>query len=72
MKRTIVQEGKRNSEGGTPPGAVTPATQEASSEPQTIEENRRSVDDLEKGLSDDDDAGLDTKDESGQENAKRS
>ena len=70
MKRTIVKEGKRNSDGETPP--VTPTTEEAGSEPQTVEEKRRPASDLEKGLDDGDDASVDVKDESGQEYPKKS
>jgi len=63
MKRTIVKEGKRNSDGGISPDAATPTTQVASDESKTIEEKRRSASDLEKGLDDGDDASVDVKDE---------
>jgi len=68
MKRTIVQEGRKNGEGGTPSGAVMPATQVAGGDPldtpQTIEEERkRSVSDLEGGLNESEDGSKDVKDE---------
>lgn len=68
MKRTIVQEGRKNGEGGTPSGAVTPATQVAGRDPldtpQTIEEERkRPVSDIEKGLNESEDGSEDVKDE---------
>ena len=60
MKRTIVQEGKRNRDGGTPPDAVTPTTPAGSGEhsdtPQSMNEKReRSVSHLEKGLNESED-----------------
>ena len=68
MKRTVVKEGRKNSEAGTPPDAVTPTTQVAGSDPsdtpQTIEEERkRSANDLEKGLNGSEDGSADVKDE---------
>lgn len=57
MKRTIVQEGRKTSEGETPSGAITPVTREASppsEKPRTIEEERKaSASDIEKGFSED-------------------
>lgn len=68
IKRIIVKEGRRISDGGTPSGTATPVTQEASSgspeKPQTIEEERRgSASDLEKGLNESEDGTKDGKDE---------
>jgi hypothetical protein len=68
MKRTIVKEGRKNSESEASSGTVTPVTQVASSgppdTPQTIEEKRRSsVSDLEKGLNGSEDGNADVKDE---------
>jgi len=64
MKRTIVKEGRRASDGGTPSGAATPDTQKAGSGPQTIEEERRgSTSDVEKGLNESEDGTVDVRDE---------
>ena len=64
MKRTIVKEGRRASDGGTPSGDATPVAQKAGSEPQTIGEERRgSTSDLEKGLNESEDGTVDVKDE---------
>lgn len=66
MKRTIVQEGRKTSDGETPSGAVSLVTQEASSEPsggqETVEEKRRTpVSDVEKGLNKSEEGTLDVK-----------
>jgi len=68
MKRTIVQEGKRTEDGETPPGAVTPATQEVDNEqsekPRTVEEERRTTaSDIEKGSHGSEDEAVDVKHE---------
>lgn len=68
MKRTIVKEGRENSDSETPSGAVTPTITEADGErsdtPQAIDEKRkRSVSDLEKGLNGNEDGTVDVKDE---------
>jgi hypothetical protein len=69
LKRTIVQEGRKTSDGETPSGAFTPVTREASGQPsedpQTVEEEKRriSASDLEKGLNEGEDATVDAKDE---------
>jgi len=60
MKRIVVQEGRRTSEGETPSGAVTPATQEAddaaTEKPRTVEEEHRTAaGDLEKGSNESED-----------------
>lgn len=69
MKRIIVQEGKGNSDSGTPPGTVTPTSPvdggEHSDTPQAIDEKRRSVSDLEKGLNGSEDGTVDIKGEKG-------
>ena len=71
MKRTIVKEGKKNSDGETPSDAVTPTTPaagvEPSDTPETIEEERkRSVSDLEKGSNGSEDGTVGVKDETGE------
>ena len=79
MKRTIVQEGKRNSGDGTPPDTATPTTPVGSGErsdaPQGIDEKReRSVSDLEKGLNGSEDETVDVKgekDDTGEEYVKK-
>jgi len=67
MKRTIVQEGKKSSDGETSSGAVTPTTQVTSvaqsEDPQPIEEKRRSANDIEKGLNESRGGSVDLKDE---------
>ena len=76
MKRTIVKEGRRTSDGGTPSGAITPVSEEADSKvsenPQTVEEERRrSASDIEKGLNESEDGTMDVKDEIGDEYVKK-
>jgi len=61
IKRTIVQEGRKTSEGETPSGAATSATQEAddaaAEKPRTVEEERRTAaSDLERGSNTSEDA----------------
>jgi len=68
MKRTIVKEGRKNSDAGTPASAVTLVTPAASNDPpgtpQIVEENREiSASDLEKGLSGSDEGSADVKDD---------
>ena len=68
MKRTIIQEGRKNSGVGTPASAVTLVTQAVSNDPpgtpQTVEEKRESsASDLEKGLSGSDDGNADERGE---------
>ena len=68
MKRTIVQEGKRTEDGETPSRAITPATQEVDNElsdnPQTVEQERRTIaSDLEKGSNESEDGPVDVKHE---------
>ena len=80
IKRTVVKEGRKNSDIGTPASAVTLVTPAVSSDPpgtpQTVEENREiSASDLERGLSGGDDGSVDVKDdekdEIEEEHAKR-
>lgn len=80
IKRTVVKEGRKNSDIGTPASAVTLVTPAVSSDPpstpQTAEENREiSASDLERGLSGGDDGSVDVKDdekdEIEEEHAKR-
>ena len=67
-KRATVQDGRRNSDGGTPPGAVTPTTPVGSDEhsvtPQASDEKLEiSASDLEKGLNGIEDETVDMKEE---------
>ena len=65
MKRTIVQEGKKTTDGETPSGAITPTTQEGDGEPpQTVEEERRmTLSDIEKGSNESEDRTVDVRHE---------